>query len=48
MAIAREFLSSSAAERAEFYGSGGSAVVAEDAQLKFFRLGKPSRVAILL
>lgn len=30
------------AERAEFYGSGGSAVVAEDAQLKFFRLGKPA------
>ncbi|MEM7195277.1 MAG: MurR/RpiR family transcriptional regulator [Pseudomonadota bacterium] len=27
--------------RAEFYGSGGSGVVAEDAQLKFFRLGKP-------
>jgi len=31
-----------AAERVEFYGSGGSAVVAEDAQLKFFRLGKPA------
>jgi len=30
------------ADRAEFYGSGGSAVVAEDAQLKFFRLGKPA------
>lgn len=30
------------AERAEFYGSGGSAVVAEDAQLKFLRLGKPA------
>lgn len=30
------------AARAEFYGSGGSAVVAEDAQLKFFRLGKPA------
>ena len=30
------------AERVEFYGSGGSAVVAEDAQLKFFRLGKPA------
>ena len=29
-------------ERVEFYGSGGSAVVAEDAQLKFFRLGKPA------
>lgn len=28
--------------RIEFYGSGGSAVVAEDAQLKFFRLGKPA------
>ena len=27
--------------RAEFYGSGGSGVVAEDAQLKFFKLGKP-------
>ena len=27
--------------RVEFYGSGGSGVVAEDAQLKFFRLGKP-------
>jgi len=32
----------SAAARVEFYGSGGSAVVAEDAQLKFFRLGKPA------
>jgi len=31
-----------AAGRVEFYGSGGSAVVAEDAQLKFFRLGKPA------
>lgn len=31
-----------AAERVEFYGSGGSALVAEDAQLKFFRLGKPA------
>ena len=30
------------AERVELYGSGGSAVVAEDAQLKFFRLGKPA------
>ncbi len=30
------------AERVEFYGSGGSAVVAEDAQLKLFRLGKPA------
>jgi RpiR family carbohydrate utilization transcriptional regulator len=30
------------AERVEFYGSGGSALVAEDAQLKFFRLGKPA------
>lgn len=30
------------AGRVEFYGSGGSAVVAEDAQLKFFRLGKPA------
>jgi len=29
-------------ERVEFYGSGGSALVAEDAQLKFFRLGKPA------
>lgn len=29
-------------ERVEFYGSGGSAIVAEDAQLKFFRLGKPA------
>ena len=28
--------------RIEFYGSGGSGVVAEDAQLKFFRLGKPA------
>jgi len=28
--------------RVEFYGSGGSGVVAEDAQLKFFRLGKPA------
>ncbi len=32
----------STAERVEFYGSGGSALVAEDAQLKFFRLGKPA------
>lgn len=31
-----------AAQRVEFYGSGGSALVAEDAQLKFFRLGKPA------
>lgn len=31
-----------ACERVEFYGSGGSGVVAEDAQLKFFRLGKPA------
>lgn len=30
------------AARVEFYGSGGSAVVAEDAQLKFLRLGKPA------
>jgi len=30
------------ADRVEFYGSGGSALVAEDAQLKFFRLGKPA------
>lgn len=30
------------AERVEFYGSGGSGLVAEDAQLKFFRLGKPA------
>lgn len=29
-------------KRVELYGSGGSAVVAEDAQLKFFRLGKPA------
>jgi len=29
-------------QRVELYGSGGSAVVAEDAQLKFFRLGKPA------
>ncbi len=29
-------------DRVEFYGSGGSGVVAEDAQLKFFRLGKPA------
>ena len=29
-------------ERVEFYGSGGSGVVAADAQLKFFRLGKPA------
>ncbi len=29
-------------DRIEFYGSGGSAIVAEDAQLKFFRLGKPA------
>jgi len=29
-------------QRVEFYGSGGSGVVAEDAQLKFFRLGKPA------
>jgi len=28
--------------RVELYGSGGSAVVAEDAQQKFFRLGKPA------
>ena len=31
-----------ACERVELYGSGGSAVVAEDAQLKLFRLGKPA------
>jgi RpiR family carbohydrate utilization transcriptional regulator len=31
-----------ACERVEFYGSGGSAIVGEDAQLKFFRLGKPA------
>ena len=31
-----------ACSRVELYGSGGSAVVAEDAQLKFFRLGKPA------
>lgn len=31
-----------AADRVEFYGSGGSGLVAEDAQLKFFRLGKPA------
>jgi len=31
-----------AARRVEFYGSGGSGLVAEDAQLKFFRLGKPA------
>lgn len=31
-----------ACERVEFYGSGGSGLVAEDAQLKFFRLGKPA------
>lgn len=31
-----------AADRVELYGSGGSAIVAEDAQLKFFRLGKPA------
>lgn len=31
-----------ACTRVELYGSGGSAVVAEDAQLKFFRLGKPA------
>ncbi len=30
------------ADRVEFYGSGGSGLVAEDAQLKFFRLGKPA------
>jgi len=29
-------------ERIELYGSGGSAIVAEDAQLKLFRLGKPA------
>ena len=29
-------------QRVEFYGSGGSGVVATDAQLKFFRLGKPA------
>jgi len=29
-----------AADKVEFYGSGGSGVVAQDAQLKFFRLGK--------
>ena len=31
-----------ACHRVELYGSGGSAVVAEDAQQKFFRLGKPA------
>lgn len=31
-----------AADRVELYGSGGSAIVAEDAQLKYFRLGKPA------
>jgi len=31
-----------ACERIEFHGSGGSAIVADDAQLKFFRLGKPA------
>jgi len=31
-----------ACSRVELYGSGGSAIVAEDAQLKFFRLGKPA------
>ncbi len=31
-----------ASQRVEFYGSGGSGLVAEDAQLKFFRLGKPA------
>jgi len=31
-----------AADKVEFYGSGGSGVVAQDAQLKFFRLGKPA------
>ena len=31
-----------ASNRVELYGSGGSAIVAEDAQLKFFRLGKPA------
>ena len=30
-----------AAERIEFYGLGGSAIVAQDAQHKFFRLGVP-------
>ena len=30
------------ADRIELYGSGGSAIVAEDAQLKLFRLGKPA------
>lgn len=29
-------------DRIELYGSGGSAIVAEDAQLKLFRLGKPA------
>lgn len=31
----------SQARRLEFYGSGGSGVVAQDAQHKFFRLGRP-------
>ncbi len=31
----------SAAERIEFYGLGGSGIVAQDAQHKFFRLGVP-------
>lgn len=31
-----------ASSRVEFYGSGGSGVVAEDAQFKFFRLGIPA------
>lgn len=31
-----------AADRIELYGSGGSGLVAQDAQLKFFRLGKPA------
>ena len=29
-------------QRIELYGSGGSAIVAQDAQLKLFRLGKPA------
>jgi len=29
-------------DRIELYGSGGSAIVAQDAQLKLFRLGKPA------
>ena len=32
------------AERMEFYGQGGSGIVAADAQQKFFRFGKPCNV----